>query len=113
NAPLQRFRGNDGAESSTASGICNTCNSKADLLHLMWSCPLYDVPTQRALDLITSAPAPVFLNAWACPDTTISPEHALELFGAFLNFTRDPTAPPVRGTGFFGLQPRGHGLPLT
>ncbi|KAG0434107.1 hypothetical protein HPB47_019350, partial [Ixodes persulcatus] len=29
-----RFRGNDGAGSSTASGICKNCNSKADLVHL-------------------------------------------------------------------------------
>ncbi|KAG0413460.1 hypothetical protein HPB47_009382 [Ixodes persulcatus] len=70
---LQRFLGNDGAGSSTASGICKNCNSKADLVHLMWSCPLYNLPRQRALDLITNAPVPASLNAWACPDTTISP----------------------------------------
>ncbi|KAG0419158.1 hypothetical protein HPB47_004312 [Ixodes persulcatus] len=92
---LQRFRGNDGAGSSTASGICKNCNSKADLVHLMWSCPLYNLPRQRALDLITNAPVPASLNAWACPDTTISPKHALELWEALLTFIRDPTAPPV------------------
>ncbi|KAG0440097.1 hypothetical protein HPB47_016406 [Ixodes persulcatus] len=92
---LQRFRGNDGAGSSTASGICKNCNSKADLVHLMWSCPLYNLPRQRALDLITNAPVPASVNAWACPDTTISPKHALELWEALLTFIRDPTAPPV------------------
>ncbi|KAG0410673.1 hypothetical protein HPB47_012196 [Ixodes persulcatus] len=92
---LQRFRGNDGAGSSTASGICKNCNSKADLVHLMWSCPLYNLPRQRALDLITNAPVPASVNAWACPDTTISPKHALELWEAQLTFIRDPTAPPV------------------
>ncbi|KAG0413854.1 hypothetical protein HPB47_008996 [Ixodes persulcatus] len=94
---LQRFRGNEGAGSSTASGICKNCNSKADLVHLMWSCPLYDVPRQRALDLITSTPVPASTNAWACPDNTISHEHALELWEALLNLINDPTAPPVGG----------------
>ncbi|KAG0411564.1 hypothetical protein HPB47_011294 [Ixodes persulcatus] len=92
---LQRFRGNDGAGSSTASGICKNCNSKADLVHLMWSCPLYDIPQQRALDLITNAPVPASLYAWSCPDTSISPKHALEHWEALLTFIRDPTAPPV------------------
>ncbi|XP_040064035.1 uncharacterized protein LOC120838264 [Ixodes scapularis] len=92
---LQRFRGNDGAASSTASGICKNCNSKADLVHLMRSCPLYDIPRQRALDLITNAPVPVPLNAWACPDTTISHKHALELWEALPTFIRDRTVPPV------------------
>ncbi|KAG0429950.1 hypothetical protein HPB47_023139 [Ixodes persulcatus] len=77
------------------SGICKNCNYKADLVHLMWSCPLYNLPRQRALDLITNAPVPASLNAWACPDTTISPKHALELWEALLTFIRDPTAPPV------------------
>ncbi|XP_040063063.3 uncharacterized protein LOC120837624 [Ixodes scapularis] len=92
---LQRFRGNDGAGPSTASGICKNCNSKADLVHLMWSCPLYNIPRQQALDLITNAPVPASLNAWACPDTTISPKQALELWEALLTFIKDPTAPPV------------------
>ncbi|KAG0410889.1 hypothetical protein HPB47_011985, partial [Ixodes persulcatus] len=91
-----RFRGNDGAGSSTASGICKNRKSKADLVHLMRSCPLYNLPRQRALDLITNAPVPASLNAWACPDTTISPKHALELWEALLTFIRDPTALPVR-----------------
>ncbi|KAG0435348.1 hypothetical protein HPB47_018540 [Ixodes persulcatus] len=77
------------------SGICKNCNYKEDLVHLMWSCPLYNLPRQRALDLITNAPVPASLNAWACPDTTISPKHALELWEALLTFIRDPTAPPV------------------
>ncbi|KAG0445389.1 hypothetical protein HPB47_015888 [Ixodes persulcatus] len=70
---LQRIRGYDGAGSSTASGICKNWNPKVDLAHLMWSSRLYDVPRQLALDLITSAPVPASLNAWACPDTFISP----------------------------------------
>ncbi|KAG0416533.1 hypothetical protein HPB47_006330 [Ixodes persulcatus] len=91
--------------SSTASG--KNCNSKADLVHLMWSCPLYSIPRQRALDLITNAPVSASLNAWACPDTTISPKHALELWEALLTFIRDPTAPPPRGYGLPSLVDEG------
>ncbi|KAG0424554.1 hypothetical protein HPB47_028236 [Ixodes persulcatus] len=38
---------------------------------------------------------PASLDVWTCPDTTISPKHALELWKALLTFIRDPTAPPV------------------
>ncbi|KAG0423480.1 hypothetical protein HPB47_000747 [Ixodes persulcatus] len=77
------------------SGIRKNCNSKADLVHLTWSCPLYNLPRQRALDLIINGLVPASLNAWVCPDTTISPKHALELWEALLTFIRDPTAPSV------------------
>ncbi|KAL3216212.1 hypothetical protein MRX96_006410 [Rhipicephalus microplus] len=50
------------------TGLCSTCNCRADLNHLCWECPVYNPPRLRALATIKRGPWPSSLRTWACPE---------------------------------------------
>ncbi|KAH6926469.1 hypothetical protein HPB50_018729 [Hyalomma asiaticum] len=89
---LNRFH--SGGTPPPVSGLCSTCNCRADLNHLCWECPLYIPARLRALANINRGPLPSSLRTWASPDPT-PPDRAIEFWRALLMFLQDPAAPPV------------------
>ncbi|KAL3208249.1 hypothetical protein MRX96_023996 [Rhipicephalus microplus] len=63
---LNRFHRGDTPPPVT--GLCSTCNCRADLNHLCWECPVYNPPRLRALATIKRGPWPSSLRTWACPE---------------------------------------------
>ncbi|KAL3255863.1 hypothetical protein MRX96_046659 [Rhipicephalus microplus] len=76
------------------TGLCSTCNCRADLNHLCWECPVYNPPRLRALATIKRGPWPSSLRTWACPEPS-PPDRAIEFWRALIMFLQDPAAPPV------------------
>ncbi|KAL3183415.1 hypothetical protein MRX96_000373 [Rhipicephalus microplus] len=89
---LNRFHRGDTPPPVT--GLCSTCNCRADLNHLCWECPVYNPPRLRALATIKRGPWPSSLRTWACPEPS-PPDRAIEFWRALIMFLQDPAAPPV------------------
>nr|XP_037291447.1 uncharacterized protein LOC119187405 [Rhipicephalus microplus] len=87
---LNRFHRGDTPPPVT--GLCSTCNCRADLNHLCWECPVYNPPRLRALATIKRGPWPSSLRTWACPEPS-PPDRAIEFWRALIMFLQDPAAP--------------------
>ncbi|KAH7983231.1 hypothetical protein HPB52_010330 [Rhipicephalus sanguineus] len=92
-----RFRGNQGCRDlgTPNIGICSHCNTRADLQHLIWDCPLYSGPRQRAIATIPPEWRPTLFQAWAQPGRSIAAAAAKELWRSLLEYLDDPKAPAI------------------
>ncbi|KAH6933852.1 hypothetical protein HPB50_018607 [Hyalomma asiaticum] len=75
-------------------GICGHCNTRADLAHLIWDCPLYSGTRQRVIAAIPPEWRPTSFQAWAQPGR-ITGAAANELWRSLLEYLDDPKAPAV------------------
>ncbi|XP_072140785.1 uncharacterized protein [Dermacentor andersoni] len=101
---VQRFRRKEdrrGLECSRA-GTCSPCNTRADLEHLIWDCPLYSGPRQRALASLPTEWRPTSLQTWALA-RYCSAATANELWRSLYEFLDDPE-PPATGTRLLHLE---------
>ncbi|KAH6936013.1 hypothetical protein HPB50_012386 [Hyalomma asiaticum] len=89
----QRFR-RDRDLGTPNIGICGHCNTRADLAHLIWDCPLYSGTRQRVIAEIPPEWHPTSFQAWAQPGR-ITGAAANELWRSLLEYLDDPKAPAV------------------
>ncbi|KAH6932714.1 hypothetical protein HPB50_008910 [Hyalomma asiaticum] len=75
-------------------GICGHCNTRADLAHLIWDCPLYSGTRQRAIAAIPPEWRPTSFQAWA-QHGRITGAAANELWRSLLEYLDDPKASAV------------------
>lgn len=90
---VQRFR-RDRDLGTPNIGICGHCNTRADLAHLIWDCPLYSGTRQRVIAAIPPEWRPTSFQAWAQPGR-ITGAAANELWRSLLEYLDDPKAPAV------------------
>ncbi|KAH7951499.1 hypothetical protein HPB52_009969 [Rhipicephalus sanguineus] len=91
---LKRFRRNqDRRDLETPNiGVCSHCNTRADLEHLIWDCPLYSGPRQWVIATIPPEWRPTPFQAWALPGGSTAAT-VNELWRSLLEYLDDPKAP--------------------
>ncbi|KAH7985039.1 hypothetical protein HPB52_024349 [Rhipicephalus sanguineus] len=94
---VQRFRRNQGCRDlgTRHIGICSHCNTRADLAHLMWNCPLYSGRRPRAIATIPPEWRPTSFQAWAQSVRNTATAAAKELWRSLLEYLDDPKAPAI------------------
>ncbi|KAH7939296.1 hypothetical protein HPB52_010213 [Rhipicephalus sanguineus] len=94
---VQRFCGNQGCRDlgTPHIGMCSHCNTRADLEHIIWNCPLYSGLRQRASATIPPEWCPTSFEARAQPGRSTATAAAKELWPSLLEYLDDPKAPAI------------------